>query len=59
MPSARITCMWEDNTTIDVREIGAFVNTTMKMKILWKAENFPFNICGLSTKSPFGFLVLP
>jgi hypothetical protein len=44
MPCERITCMWEDNTVTDVTEIGAFVNTTMKLKFLSKAENFPFSI---------------
>jgi len=42
MPSERITCMWEDNIAIDVREIGAFVDKTMKPKVLWKAGYFNF-----------------
>jgi hypothetical protein len=34
MPSEGITCMWKNDTAIDVREIGAFVNMTMKLKVL-------------------------
>jgi hypothetical protein len=59
MPCERITCMWEDNTATDVTQIGAFVNTIMKLMVLWKAGYFSFRICSWSTKSPFVFSVLP
>jgi hypothetical protein len=29
MPSDRITCTWEENTTTAVKEIGALVNKIM------------------------------
>jgi len=43
MPSEKINCMWDYNTAIYVTEIGAFVNTTLIFKVLWKAEYFQFS----------------
>jgi hypothetical protein len=47
MPFERFTCVWEDNTETDVKEMVALFNTTMNLKVLWKAGYFLFSIFSL------------